>query len=84
MDKTLLKGLDVLQALAMSDGPRGVSELGRELGLTRSNAHRTLRTLCEAGFVRQNEASACSTSSPFSSVLSMSFDVPKCETVFRG
>ena len=29
MDKTLLKGLDVLQALALSDGPRGVSELGR-------------------------------------------------------
>jgi len=57
MDKTLLKGLDVLQALALSDGPRGVSELGRELGLTRSNAHRTLRTLCEAGFARQNEAS---------------------------
>jgi IclR family transcriptional regulator, KDG regulon repressor len=57
MDKTLLYRLEVLEALAVSDRPRGVSELARELGLTRSNAHRTLRTLCEAGFVRQNEAS---------------------------
>ena len=56
MDTTLLKGLEVLQALAFSDSPRGVSDLARELGLTRSNAHRTLKTLCAAGFARQNEA----------------------------
>lgn len=55
MDTTLLKGLDVLQALAYSDAPRGVSDLARELGLTRSNVHRTLKTLCAAGYVRQDE-----------------------------
>ena len=57
MDKTLIKGLDVLEALAQSDSARGVSELARELGLTRSNVHRTLQTLCAAGYVRQVEAS---------------------------
>lgn len=57
MDKTLLKGLEVLEALARSDDSRGVSSLARELGLTRSNVHRTLQTLCAAGYVRKNEAS---------------------------
>jgi len=55
LDSTLLKGLEVLQALAFSDAARGVSDLARELGLTRSNAHRTLKTLCAAGYVRQDE-----------------------------
>ncbi len=57
MDKTLLKGLEVLEALAQSESARGVSELARELGLTKSNVHRTLQTLCAAGYARQNEAS---------------------------
>lgn len=57
MDKTLLKGLQVLEAVARSNRARGVSELAAELDLTRSNAHRTLRTLVEAGFVQQNERS---------------------------
>lgn len=55
MDSTLLKGLRVLEALARSDSPRGVSDLARDLDLTRSNVHRTLQTLCEAGYVRQVE-----------------------------
>src|SRR6187549_1638579 len=57
MDKTLVKGLDVLEALAQSESSRGVSELARELGLTKSNVHRTLQTLCAVGYVRKNEAS---------------------------
>jgi DNA-binding IclR family transcriptional regulator len=57
MDKTLLKGLEVLETLARSEKSRGVSDLARELGLTRSNAHRTLQTLCSAGYVRKNEQS---------------------------
>ena len=56
MDKTLVKGLDVLEALAQSESSRGVSDLAREVGLTRSNVHRTLQTLCAAGYVRQDEA----------------------------
>lgn len=57
MDKTLLKGLQVLEVLAQSESSRGVSELARELGLTKSNVHRTLQTLLAAGYVRKDEAS---------------------------
>jgi len=53
MDATLLKGLHVLETLARSPGPRGVSDLARQLELTRSNVHRTLQTLTAAGYVRQ-------------------------------
>ncbi|WP_255951115.1 IclR family transcriptional regulator [Streptomyces odontomachi] len=52
MDSTLLKGLRVLETVARSAGPRGVSELARELELTRSNVHRTMQTLVAAGYLR--------------------------------
>lgn len=51
MEKTLLKGLTVLEAIARSPQPRGVSEVATELGMTRSNAHRLLQTLTAARFV---------------------------------
>lgn len=54
METTLVKGLKMLEAVARSDGPRGVSELGRELGITRSNAHRLLQTLYSLGYVRHD------------------------------
>lgn len=54
METTLAKGLKMLEAVAHSDGPRGVSELGRQLGMTRSNAHRLLKTLCALGYVRHH------------------------------
>jgi IclR family transcriptional regulator, KDG regulon repressor len=60
MDKTLLKGLALLEALARSPRPRGVTDLAREQGIGRSNAHRTLQTLTAAGFVKQDETSAYS------------------------
>ena len=56
METTLAKGLKMLEAIANSDGPRGVSELGRELGMTRSNAHRLLQTLSALGYVRHDAA----------------------------
>lgn len=52
MDSTLLKGLMLLEHLAGSETPRGVSELARALDLTKSNVHRTLQTLVAAGYVR--------------------------------
>ena len=58
MDKTLLKGLQVLEALARSTRPRGVSDLAKELDLPRSNMHRTLRTLVESGLARQEDSGA--------------------------
>src|SRR5882724_5892417 len=54
METTLVKGIRMLEAVAASDGPRGVSELGRALGMTRSNAHRLLQTLCTLGYVRHD------------------------------
>lgn len=51
MDGTLLKGLRVLEMLAHSDRPRGITELANELQLTKSNMHRTLQTLIAANFV---------------------------------
>jgi len=58
MDTTFLKGLRMLQALSLSDRPRGVTELARELGLTKSNAHRLLKTLVHAGYAQNNSETA--------------------------
>lgn len=54
METTLAKGLKMLEAVAASDHPRGVSELGRQIGLTRSNAHRLLQTLSALGYLRHD------------------------------
>lgn len=51
MDSTTLKGLNILEALVRGGGSRSVTELAQELGMVRSNVHRTLTTLCHAGFV---------------------------------
>jgi len=58
MDTTFLKGLRMLQALSLSDRPRGVTELARELDLTKSNAHRLLKTLVHAGYAQNNAETA--------------------------
>ena len=50
MEKTLVKGLAVLEALARKSEPCGVSDLAAVLGLSKSNAHRLLNTLVETGF----------------------------------
>jgi IclR family KDG regulon transcriptional repressor len=55
MDKTLLKGLQVLEAVANTDGgARTINDLAAHVGLTRSNTHRTLQTLMHAGFVERD------------------------------
>lgn len=54
MDKTLLKGLAVLEALALSDQPCGVTGLAEQLHMSKSNIHRLLQTLTSSGFVKQN------------------------------
>ena len=56
MDSTLSKGLLVLEALARSPAGRGVSELSRELDLTKSNTFRLLQTLSALGYVRNSDA----------------------------
>lgn len=54
MDSTTIKALRVLEALALSEEPRGVSELGRQVGLTKSNTFRILVTLSNQGYVRSH------------------------------
>ncbi|MDB5825164.1 MAG: IclR family transcriptional regulator [Herminiimonas sp.] len=57
MDKTLLKGLAVLEAVVELDGPgHTIEELAVQLNLTRSNVHRTLQTLAYAGYLIKDEA----------------------------
>lgn len=51
MEKTLLKGLAVLETLIANGKPTGVSDLALQLRLSKSNTHRLLNTLLTAGFV---------------------------------
>jgi IclR family transcriptional regulator, KDG regulon repressor len=53
LDITLVKGISVLSALAMSNTQLGVSALGAEVGLGKSNVHRLLTTLVELGFAQK-------------------------------
>ncbi len=48
------RALDILLLLYNNRQEMGVSEIGRELGLHKSTVHRTLATLEDKGFVRQN------------------------------
>jgi DNA-binding IclR family transcriptional regulator len=55
MDKTLLKGLSVLEAIADMQGEsRVIDDVAERVGLTRSNTHRTLQTLMHAGYVERD------------------------------
>jgi len=55
VDKTLLKGLSVLEALADMEGEsRTIDDLAVRVQLTRSNTHRTLQTLVHAGYVERD------------------------------
>lgn len=53
MDKAFVKGLRLLETLALSERPRGITELANELKFTKSNVHRLLMTLQSQGYVRQ-------------------------------
>lgn len=58
MDKAFVKGLRLIEALSASDRARGITDLARELDLTKSNVHRLLTTLQREGYVRQRADSA--------------------------
>jgi DNA-binding IclR family transcriptional regulator len=58
MDKTLLKGLMVLEAVTdIENRPRTIDDLAARVGLTRSNTHRTLQTLAHAGYIVKDDES---------------------------
>lgn len=54
MDTTTQKGFRILEMLATSDAPRGISELSRETNLTKSNLQRILSTLCDLGYAEKD------------------------------
>lgn len=58
IDKTLSKGLVILEQMSQMDHPAGVSELARAGNLTKSNVHRLLQTLRKLGYIRQCTTSA--------------------------
>ena len=53
MDKTAVKLLRLYEHLCRADAPLGVSALASKLRLTKSNAHRILRTLTGLGYAQQ-------------------------------
>jgi DNA-binding IclR family transcriptional regulator len=54
MDTTIAKGLRLLNRIADADEPVGVTAMAREMGLEKSNVHRTLMTLLDLGFVARD------------------------------
>lgn len=57
MDKTLLKGLQVLTSVTTAERSVRITDIADELGFTKSNAYRLLKTLEVAGFIQQNAVS---------------------------
>ncbi len=55
VDSTLSKGLAILENLVGAQTGKGVTELSKELGLTKSNTFRLLQTLTLLGYVQRRE-----------------------------
>jgi len=58
MEQTVRKAFDVLEALAKSREPRRLTDLSRELTLTKPNVYRLLSTLSELGYVSKEETTS--------------------------
>lgn len=58
IDKTLSKGLALLEHMSQMNHPARVSELARSSNLTKSNVHRLLQSLRKLGYIRQCTTSA--------------------------
>lgn len=56
METTVVKGLRVIEALADAGGPATLTDIARVCAMTKSNAHRLLKTLEDCGYVRQDPA----------------------------
>lgn len=57
METTVVKGLHMLEALVWAEKPSSLTELAGICGLSKSNAHRLLRTLEDCHYVRQDPVS---------------------------
>ena len=58
MDTTIAKGLKLLNRMAQADAPVGVTAMAKEMGLEKSNVHRTLTTLLALGYVQKDVATS--------------------------
>ena len=56
MEQTVQKALNLLEALVRSGRPRRLTELARELNLTKPNVYRLLSTLSILGYVKKDPA----------------------------
>jgi IclR family transcriptional regulator, KDG regulon repressor len=54
MEQTVQKAMNLLEALVRSNQPRRLTELSRELGLTKPNVYRLLSTLSTLGYVKKD------------------------------
>ena len=55
MNNTLLKGLAVVELLSRSARPLGLTQIGKELGMGKSNVHRLMQALVETRFVLRDD-----------------------------
>jgi|SRR3954466_14199098 IclR family KDG regulon transcriptional repressor len=58
MEQTVQKALNLLEALVKSGQPRRLTELARQLGLTKPNVYRLLSTLSILGYVKKDPATS--------------------------
>jgi len=58
MEQTVQKAMNLLEALVRSGQPRRLTELSRELGLTKPNVYRLLSTLSILGYVKKDPATS--------------------------
>lgn len=54
LDRTIVKVFSLMELLAMSEQPLGVSVIAQQLQLQKSNVHRLLQTLKALGYVQQH------------------------------
>ena len=57
MNNTLVKGLGILEVLARSPQPVGITEIATRERLLKSDVHRLVQSLVDLGYVRQERAS---------------------------
>lgn len=53
--QTLERSLDILEVLAHTEEPLGVTEIGNRISLHKSTVHRILQTLCYRGYVEKEK-----------------------------
>lgn len=58
MEQTVQKAMNLLEALVRSGQPRRLTELARQLGLTKPNVYRLLSTLSALGYVQKDSATS--------------------------